>query len=286
MRRFSRVFLAFSVPALLACGCSAEHGEVEPERLHVHVAASLHGAMEEVARLFEARHGSRLQVRLNSAGSGTLVRQIAHGAPADVFVSANPAWVDRLTAETAVVIDGRRVIARNSLVLVTPTGSGLSVLVEPGFDFASALATVGSRLAMGEPATVPAGMYARQALRRLGWWSALEGRVVSTQNVRAALALAERGEVAAAIVYETDARSRRGVEKVVEFPATLHDPIEYVAVRVATPGRASDRAAEFLDFLGSQPALLVLERLGFGASEPGAVLGRAASELSGAGTPC
>jgi molybdate transport system substrate-binding protein len=219
-------------------------------------AASLGEVITELADLWAAQGEPPL--RLSFAASSTLARQIEHGAPADLFLSANLEWMDRLEGEDLVRGEGCRVLARNRLVLVAPadtaTGAG---------DATTLLADLApdARIAMGDPAHVPAGRYGAAALRALGQHDVL-ARAARAADVRAALALVARGEAPLGIVYATDARLTDRVRVVAEFPADAHPPIVYPAA----PTREGDgEAARVLAFLASPAARAVWDRHGFGA---------------------
>ncbi len=189
----------------------------------IFAAASTGGAIEAVARDYEAGGGG--PVRTVLAASSTLARQIDHGAPADLYLSANVAWMDWLAARSAVAPNSRIDLLGNSLVLIAPADRPFQIAVAPGFALAEALG--GGRLAMADPDHVPAGIYARAALSALGVWSQVAPRAVYSNDVRAALVLVERGEVAAGIVYASDARASARVRVVAEFPPDTHPPIVY-----------------------------------------------------------
>ncbi len=213
-------------------------------------ASSLQGALDTIADDW-AGLGHAPPV-VSYAGSQALARQVESGAPADVVVLADAEWMDTLAKSALIVPESRRDVASNRMVVVRRQPAGT-----PGL--ASALA--GERIAMGEPVTVPAGRYARAALERLGLWPVVADRVVPTDSVRAALALAERGEVDAAVVYASDARLSDTVFVAAEIPASAHPPIRYPAAVV----RASDHveAGAFAEYLSSPPAQRVFARRGF-----------------------
>ncbi len=226
----------------------------------VFAAASTTDAVNEIVSLFVAEGQGHGKVSVSFASSSTLAKQIANGAPADVYISANPAWMDYLATKKAIDTGSRINLLNNQLVLIAPYESKLSITVKPGFRLAEALG--GGRLALGDPAHVPAGIYAKEALTRLGVWQKLAAKVARTQDVRAALALVERGEAAAGVVYATDARIDPKVRVVATFPATSHSRIIYPAAMVA--GRAKDEVVRFFNFLKSPKADAVFRRYGFG----------------------
>ena len=216
-------------------------------------AASLTGALSEIL----PRH-TFPRVRLSFAGSSSLARQIDAGAPADLFVSANPRWMDYLQERGRIDAGTRIDLLANRLVVVTPASSGLEVEPRPGFDLEGAF---GGRLALGDPDHVPAGIYARQALRALGWWPALEHRLAPAPDVRAALLYVERGECEAGVVYATDAAASRQVRVAAELADSLHAPIRYPVALVA--GRDSPGARDLLKRLRSAEAAAVFRGHGF-----------------------
>jgi molybdate transport system substrate-binding protein len=226
-------------------------------KILVFAAASTTGAVGEIAEIYGTRGLG--EVRAAFAGSSALARQIVAGAPADIYISANPKWMDYLADEHAIEADSRIDLVANGLVLVAPADSRLALRIEPGFPLAEGLD--GGRLAMGDPDHVPAGIYARAALIDLGVWPALVGHLALTADVRAALALVERGEAAAGIVYATDAAITSRVRLVDTFPPDSHPPIAYPAAMVA--GRDRPEVRRFFAFLTSAEAAAVFARHGF-----------------------
>ena len=226
----------------------------------IFAAASLTDALRAVADR-PGRSGPTW--RLSFAASSTLARQIEQGAPADIFISADEAWMDYLVRRQRIVEGSRRDVAANRLVVVRP-GVALAGGREPPETvetLRAALLAGSDRIATGDPAHVPAGRYARAALVDLGLWSAVEPRLVRADNVRSALAFVERGEAGAGIVYATDARLSRSVQVVARFPAASHPPIRYpaaIVVGAAAPARAA------WDELFTAPAQALFRAAGFG----------------------
>lgn len=224
----------------------------------VFAAASTAAAVEAVAALYGRRAGDAA-VRTVFAASSTLARQIANGAPADIYLSANRKWMDWLADRKLIDPASRRDLFGNRLVLIAPLGSPLRLDIRPGFALARHLGD--GRLALADPDHVPAGIYARQALEALGVWHAVGPRAARARDVRGALALVERGAAPAGIVYATDARNSRRVTIAGRFPARTHAPIRYTVALVPRRNGAAPRA--FLAFLTSKPALAVFARHGF-----------------------
>ncbi|WP_037523975.1 molybdate ABC transporter substrate-binding protein [Sphingomonas sp. Mn802worker] len=223
-------------------------------------AASMQEAMNDAATAW-ASGGHRRPV-LAFAASSALARQVEAGAPADLFVSADVEWMDELQRRGLIAAGTRAVVARGQLVVVAPTGAGAVLF---GGLRGPALARVLARgpVAMADPAAVPAGRYGEQALRRMGAWNAIAPHVVRAENVRAALALVERGVAPFGIVYATDARASARVRVVGVFPPRSHAPIVYPVARLA---RSRNRDGEaFRRFLLSPAGRAILERRGFSA---------------------
>jgi molybdate transport system substrate-binding protein len=223
--------------ALTCLGCRQQ--SAAPTPITVFAAASTTELVNEAAAEFQRRF--RVEVRTSFGASSTLARQIEAGAPCDIYLSADPRWVDELQRKGLVVGSTRRDLMTNELVLIAPRGRSLPVRFERTFDFARALP---GRLAMADPTHVPAGDHARQALEALGWWKDIEARVLPAGDVRQALRLVEQGEAEAGIVYRTDVETSTRCEVVAAIPANLHEPISYVVA--VCRGSAADAFSQFL----------------------------------------
>ncbi|WP_428390741.1 molybdate ABC transporter substrate-binding protein [Lichenicoccus sp.] len=233
--------------------------------LLVFAAASLTNALTQVDALWQAQ--GHPASRFSFASSGTLAQQIDHGAPADLFVSADEKWMDWLAARGRLVAGSRQDLLGNRLVLVERKADLKPVILGPHTDFAAVLGAQG-RLAVGEPASVPAGIYAKQALTKLGLWNAIQGRLAPAENVRAALLLVERGEAPAGIVYATDVPVAPGLAVAGIFPESSHTPIVYPGAVLKAAGQPK-RAAALLSDLGGGAAQAIFHNLGF-SKPPGA----------------
>ena len=220
-------------------------------------AASTAHVIDEVIGQFEA--GPDDSVVASYTGTSALARQIESGAPADIFLAANAAWMDHVEAQGLIEPGSRHVLAGNRLVFVT----GLSDMApfEPSATLDLPALLDGGRLAIGNPDHVPAGIYARQALDALGFWHDVRSQIAPAADVRAALALVARGEAPLGIVYATDAALVEEVHIVATIPATLHEPIVYPVALVA--GRASPLATRFFDFLTGPEGRAAFARAGF-----------------------
>lgn len=222
----------------------------------VSAAISLKDAFGEIGELYKKQTG--VQVRFNLGPSGLLQKQIETGAPVDVFASAGARQMDALQARGMILAETRRNFARNALVLVVRTGSNL-----PVHSFADLARNEVKRVAAGNPKTVPAGEYAREALESLKLWNAVQSRLVPAENVRQVLDYVVRGEADAGIVYASDVAAAQGqVTIAARAPEKSHRPILYpIALVKETAGRSN--AQRFIDLTLSREGQAILSRHGF-----------------------
>lgn len=221
----------------------------------VFAAASLKTALDEIASDWSAATGT--PVVLSYGGSAALARQIAEGAPADIFLSASVDWMDDLAARSLIQPDSRRNLVGNRLILVSQ-GAAEPMTIDADLELTAMLD--GGKLAMGMVDSVPAGQYGKAALESLGLWAEVAPSVVQSENVRAALKLVALGEAALGIVYASDAVAEPGVTVIGTFPDTSHAPIVYPGALTVTAGA---EAGSFLDHLGSPEAWEVFQANGF-----------------------
>ncbi|MCE7797176.1 molybdate ABC transporter substrate-binding protein [Sphingobium sufflavum] len=248
---FLLVLLAGVAPAGAQGGAAPSKGPL------VLAAASLQESLTAAADVWTARRHPR--PILSFAASSALARQIGSGAPADLFISADEPWMDDVAAKGLLRPGTRLSYISNRLVLVASVGHPVKLTIRRKFPLAAALGT--GRLAMADPDSVPAGKYGKAALTALGVWSSVEPRVARAENVRAALALVERGEAPLGIVYATDALASKGVRVIGTFPASSHPPITYP---IAVLKSATSRDAEsFRRFLISREGKAIFARYGF-----------------------
>jgi molybdate transport system substrate-binding protein len=226
---------------------------VHSATLHVFAAASLSDSLKAIAPAYEQQNGDKLL--FNFGASSLLARQIEEGAPADVFFSADEMKMDGLDRKGLLLTGTRQKRLGNALVIVIANDSRL--IISSAEDLRKT-----KRLALAEPRTVPAGIYAREFLVRKGLWLELERKVVPTDNVRAALAAVESGNVEAGIVYKTDAAISKKVKVAYEVPAKDSPDISYP---VAVLKESSDAAAakRLVEFLASPASSKVFESFGF-----------------------
>jgi molybdate transport system substrate-binding protein len=252
--RISATHKVFAAAAIALAASLAHAGD-----LHVSAAASLTNAFTDISAGYEARHAGT-KVLLNFGASGALLQQMAKGAPADVFASADTETMN-LAAKQGLIANGeRRNFARNSLVLVVPRDSKLTIqrlqdLGRPAVQ----------KVAIGNPASVPVGRYTRHALEAARLWTSVSAKAINTQNVRQALDYVARGEVDAGFVYGTDAALMKDKVKVA-FEVPLDAAIGYPIARTSTGTNTSADAAEarrFIDYVLSPAGQAILARYGF-----------------------
>ncbi|MDB5690337.1 MAG: molybdate transporter substrate-binding protein [Sphingomonas bacterium] len=245
--------------ALALIGAGVSPAGAEARAPLVLAAASLQESLTAAADAWAARRHERPV--LSFAASSALARQIAAGAPADLFLSADEAWMDDVQGRGLLRPGSRTSFLANRLVLIAPAASGARLTIRRGFPLARAIGT--GRLAMADPDAVPAGKYGKAALTALGVWPAVQGRLARGESVRAALALVERGEAPFGIVYATDARASAKVRVIGIFPAASHPPITYPIALLKTA--ASPDAEGFRRFLLSPAGKAIFRRYGFTA---------------------
>jgi len=227
------------------------------QEVTVFAAASLTNAFEAIGKSYGASGGG--PVRFSFAASSTLAKQIESGAGADIFASADEQWMDYLAQRNLIVADTRVSHLGNTLVLITPPDDKRMIDIKPGLDLAGMIGN--GKLATGDPAHVPVGRYAEQALVKLGIWNAVSPKIARTDNVRAALLLVERGEAPFGIVYATDAAASGKVNVAGTFPANSHEPVSYPFAIVAKRDRPEVR--KFFAFLGGPEAEAIYRKAGF-----------------------
>lgn len=253
MIRVLHALVALAALLLAPAGQAQERGPV------VLAAASLQESLTEAANAWAAKGHAKPVISF--AASSALARQAIAGAPADLFLSADEEWMDAVAKAGLLGAGTRTTLLGNRLVIIAPAASKVQLTPARGFPLAKALGA--GRLALADPDAVPAGKYAKAALVHLGVWAGVAARVAPAENVRAAMALVERGAAPLGIVYATDARASKAVRVVGIFPASSHSPIRY-PVAVLKASRHKD-AAGFRAFLLSKQGRAIFTRHGFSA---------------------
>lgn len=255
--RAPRIALGWLLLASLAAAASA--AVAQPGTVLVFGAASLTDVLNDLGNAYTGR--SKVPIKSSFAASSVLAKQIEAGAPADVFFSADLDWMNYLDTRKLLRAGSRHDLVSNSLVLIAPADSTVRLRLAHGVDFGPALGPDG-KLATGDPDSVPVGKYAEAALKSLGAWNQVSGRIARAENVRAALAYVARGEAPLGIVYKTDALAENRVRIVAQFPASTHPPITYP---IALTLHAGPEAAKFEDFVRSPAAAAIFRKYGFEA---------------------
>ncbi|MGF1756168.1 molybdate ABC transporter substrate-binding protein [Vibrio makurazakiensis] len=234
---------------LVSCSASAS------EKLYIYAASSMTNVINVLIDNYESQHA--VEVTPIYASSSALARQIERGAPADIFISANEKWMKHLIARSIVASDNVTPLVSNSLVVIAPVNSDKQLDINSIPQWTSILD--GERLAIGNPQSVPAGIYAKEALESLGLWSSVKIHLAPSNNVRMALALVERSEVPLGIVYKTDAEMSSDVKIVAPLNEELYSSINYPVAQVSV----SEASSSFYRYLLSAEAKAVFKTFGF-----------------------
>jgi len=233
---------------------------VAVENVLLYAAASTRNAITEVTNLFN-KENPAIKVKVSFASSSTLATQINAGAPAHVYISANPKWMDYLQKRHLIINESRHDLLQNKIVLIAPSDSLMTVEMTKEFDLSKKLK---GKLCLGEPSHVPVGIYAKQALISLGWWKNIKSQIVGTKDVRAALVFVERGECDAGIVYSTDASVSKKIKILANFSEDTHKPIIYP---ISTLASAPEAATTFVQYLSSAQAQEIFKKYGFSTTQ-------------------
>jgi len=256
--RMPRILLGMGVLCLTISAFlpAAEAQQTQQPQILVFAAASLIDALQEIDAAYEET--AHVKVKSSSDSSSVLARQIEAGAPADVFFSADTAWMDYLQSRDLIQPTSRKNVLGNRLVLIAPAQSQIQLKIAPHFPLAAALGN--GRLATGDPDSVPAGRYARSALTTLGVWDEIAPRLARAENVRVALLYVARGEAPLGIVYTSDALADKSVRVVDTFPADTHEPIVYP---IALTKSAKSQAPGFVAYLTGPRGHDIFVKYGF-----------------------
>lgn len=242
-------------PIVLAALLAVAAPYTAAAEITVSAAASLSNAFKEIAAQYEKQYPQD-KIRLNTAGSGTLLQQVLQGAPVDVLAFADQETMDKAAAEDVIDTKTRRDFALNSLVIAAPLNSKLRInklsdLESERFD----------RIAVSNPASVPVGRYGKAVLEKAGLWQALQPKIINTQHVRQSLDYVARGEVDAGFVYNTDAALMKDKVKVLKTVPT-EKPVSY-PIAVTKQSKAPAEAKRFTAYVLSPKGRAVLDKYGF-----------------------
>jgi len=265
MRLTRRILVALILGALAFGSTSYSAQAMDP--VVVFAATSLKNALDDATAAWVTETGKT--ARISYAGSNTLAKQIEAGAPADLFISADQAWMDDV-ARTGLLTPGSRIdLLRNALVLIASApksvGSDPRIALAPDLGTTRTKLLGGGKLAMATIDAVPAGRHGKAALEKLGAWEAVKGQVAQADDVHAALLLVARGEAPPGIVYATDAAADPSVQVLASFPPDSHPPIVYPAAVIQDS--RNPEAAVLLRCLRGPAARSAFERQGFSVVE-------------------
>lgn len=226
-------------------------------KTYIYAASSLTGAITKAASDFKAK--TDLSVIPVFGASSTLARQIIQGAPANLFISANPLWMDKVSESQLIEVGSRHDLATNQLILIAPLSNSTAVDLSDPENLMSRMK--GNRIAVADPNHVPAGLYAKKALQTLKIWPRIKNHLAMAANVRIALSYVERGEVPFGVVYASDIVERANIKTVALFPATSHPPIIYPIALIRS--QSTETAKAFYQFLQSMQGRAILTQFGF-----------------------
>ena len=275
-KRISIGFLVLLFIMILSVGCSQNNGAnnssqqqnaeepkqetLKPEEkqteLMISAAASLTDALNEMKQVYENEHSS-VKLAFNFWGSGKLATQIEQGAPTDLFLSADQKSMDNLEEKSLITVDSRADFTGNKIVLVGEKNNGITIPSFKDIDPSKL-----SQIAIGEPESVPAGKYAKEALEALGKWDEVQTKLVYAKDVRQVLTYVESGNADVGFVYSSDALTSDKVKVLAEADATLHTPIIY-PVAIIADSENQEEAQQFIDYLLSEDGQNILKKYGF-----------------------
>lgn len=238
---------------ILFTGCSNK--QEEGTKLTISAAISLTDALKEIKEIYEEEHD--ISLSFNLAGSGTLAQQIEQGAPVDLFISANSNWMDHLEEKELILSNSRQNIAENELVIISHINNhteNLPLTAEAFHPF--------EQIAIGNPDSVPAGNYTREALKAANLWDDLEEKAILTKDVRQVLTYVETENADLGFVYKSDALLSEKVKILRAIDAGLHEPIVYPAA-VTKESKSAEEAKEFIQYLLQEEARHIFKKYGF-----------------------
>lgn len=242
---------------MMLAGCGANADSPQTEEIHVMAAASLTDALEEMKPTYEEVHNVKLII--NYGSSGKVREQITQGAPADLFLSASATDMNQLI-ENDEMKESSNLLMNRLVLIATPE------VADTIQDIDDLTNNQLQKISIGQPESVPAGRYSKQALESLGLWKELEDHLIYGSDVRQVLTYVETGNADAGLVYETDAMTSSSVELITTIPEDTHDPIHY-PVGLLKEAASQEAAVDFYDYLQTEEALNVFESYGFSRGE-------------------
>ncbi len=262
--RLLAFLMALTFITSLTAGCSSNQPAqptAQPKiELNISAAVSLKDALEEIQKNYEAKNPA-IKLIYNLGASGALQKQIEQGAPADIFMSAAAQQMNDLEAENLVNKATRKNLVENKLVIIVPKASTIAIT-----SYEDLTKDEVQKISLGETASVPAGQYAQEVLKKLGIWDKVKDKAVLAKDVRTVLTYVETGNVEAGIVYKTDALSSDKVKVVATAPEGSHQPIVY-PVAVLSGTKQQQAAEDFLTYLSTPESKAIFEKYGFTMSK-------------------
>lgn len=253
IKKINHLLFLLVVLTQISCGHKQKKND---DALLVYVAASLTDVMTELRDSFQVKYD--VVVHLNMASSGTLARQIEHGGDAGVYISASMRWANYIDSLGFVHQDSMQDIAHNDLVVIVPSDSKIDSLeIDSTIDMKAILGT--RYLSLGNPAHVPAGKYAKQALDYYGQYEMLQENLLLAKDVRSALMTVEMGESAMGIVYCTDALKSKKVRVLAQFPNSSYKTIKYVACLLNN----GESEKQFYQYINAEETRCIWQKYGF-----------------------
>ena len=252
----------FSILILLvlsSLGACSQDPSTKAQTVTVYAAVSLSNALDEINALYQQQYDT--VVHTSYASSGTLAKQIQSRAPAEVFLSADTTWMDNLANKNYLVEGSQKNLLTNRLVLITPKDKPVPLNVAENGLFDPHLFQ--GKLCIGNPQSVPAGKYAKEAFTYLGIWDGLLDKLVETQDVRSALNFVHRGECQLGVVYLSDVTIANTVQIVAIFPKDSHRPITYPLAMIKNDHQNNLNIKSYYDFIQSANAITIYKKYGF-----------------------
>ncbi len=253
------LILTVLISAIYLSGCAQPQQQVQQSSKNITIcaAASLRDALNEIQPRFEQEKGIKLT--FNFGSSGALQKQIEEGAPADIFISAGKKQMDALEDKNLIDKESRKNILGNKLVLIVPNE------YKDNIKTVSDLVNMDVKISIGEPESVPAGQYAKDSLTYLNLWDKLNSKIVNAKDVKQVVAYVEKGEVAAGVVYNSDAAVIKNSTIVQIFDENSHKPIVYPGA-IISASKDKEAAKAFWDYLNTDSAKQIFEKYGFDIS--------------------
>ncbi len=245
--------------SILLWGFLPSPGFCKTQELVIAGAASLTDALTEITQQYETSHPT-IKIHLNLASSGVLQQQIEQGAPIDVFLSASSVQMDKLEKKSLIIPESRFTFASNQIVLAVPTGSKVK-------SWSDLTTQKVKRIAIGNPDTVPAGMYAKEALTSLKLWDQVQSKLVMAENVRQAMTYVQDHNVEAGLLFKTDTLAGKSLQVAALAPANSHRKIEYPAAIIKSSHTPLE-AEKFIQYLKTRSSKSIFEKWGFILEKP------------------